>query len=61
MFWRNKKQKEMAAAIATLEVRVYALECAVLSLCDHVEALERPRIVRVLDEHQAPLDGQRRH
>jgi hypothetical protein len=50
MFWRNNKQKEMAAAIAALTARVTTLERCVLGLCDHVEALQRPRIVRVLDE-----------
>jgi hypothetical protein len=55
MFFRKKQTGEFAAAIATLEVRVYALECAVLSLCDHVEALQqrRPPIARVLESWQA--------
>jgi hypothetical protein len=56
MFWRTNRHAEMLAAIAGLNVRVAAMESAILMLIDHVEALEqRPRVAHVLNAW--PADG----
>jgi hypothetical protein len=48
--------------VAELIVRVATLERAVLTLCDHVEALEQcPRVAAVLDENDQAADGNQRH
>jgi hypothetical protein len=56
MFRRNNKQKELAAVVASLGARIAPPERCVLVLCDKIEALQRPRVVRVLDKNYAPSD-----
>jgi hypothetical protein len=60
MFWRRRTKHDtelIAAALLDLNGRVATLEQAVLTLCDHVEALEqKPRVARVL-QNTWPVDG----
>ena len=37
------------------------LEQAALAVCDHIDALQRPRIAVVIDENDSPADGYQRH
>jgi hypothetical protein len=48
VFWRNRKQDELAAAALT--GRVTTLERCISGLCDEIDLLKRPRVVAVLDE-----------
>jgi hypothetical protein len=37
------------------------LEQAALAICDHIDALQRPRIAVVIDENDPPADGYQQH
>jgi hypothetical protein len=37
------------------------LDRAAVAICDHIDALLRPRIAVVIDENDSPADGYQRH